>query len=293
MLAFALPYTLHVLAALVWVGGMFFAWLVLRPATVAALDGPARLRLWVEVFRRFFGWVWVAVAILAISGIGMLHMRFSGFETAPKYVQLMMGGAIVMFALFLRVQALLLPDLRAAVQAEDWPAGAAALGRIRRVVGINLIVGLVLVAIAAWSSAISLLEPMVAYLVERTKVSRAWVTFWLAFICWFVGLGTVFSFNIWKEAKFFVNEGGMFHLYQWGAQSGLDFFGVIDFFTSRIMLPLGGLCFVVFAGWVMNREAVRDELSIRSPVLFGLTLFLMRYVAPLGILVVFAAQFWK
>jgi len=54
MLAFALPYTLHVLAALVWVGGMFFAWLVLRPATVAALDGPARLRLWVEVFRRFF-----------------------------------------------------------------------------------------------------------------------------------------------------------------------------------------------------------------------------------------------
>ena len=57
MTAFALPYTLHVLAALVWVGGMFFAWMVLRPATVAALDGPARLRLWVEVFRRFFGWM--------------------------------------------------------------------------------------------------------------------------------------------------------------------------------------------------------------------------------------------
>lgn len=90
-----------------------------------------------------------------------------------------------------------------------------------------------------------------------------------------------------------MNDGAGFHLYQWGANGGLDFFGVIDFFTSRIMLPLGGLCFVVFAGWVMNREAVRDELSIRSPMLFGLTLFLMRYVAPLGILVVFAAQFWK
>jgi NSS family neurotransmitter:Na+ symporter len=77
------------------------------------------------------------------------------------------------------------------------------------------VVFFVLVAIAAWSSAISLLEPMVAYLVERTKVSRAWVTFWLAFSCWFVGLGTVFSFNIWKQAKFFVNEGGFFHLYQW------------------------------------------------------------------------------
>lgn len=149
MLSFTLPYTLHVLAALVWVGGMFFAWLILRPATVAALEGPARLRLWLEVFRRFFVWVWVAVAILAISGIGMVHMRFSGFETAPKYVQLMMGGAIVMFALFLRVQALLLPDLRAAVQAEDWPAGAAALGRIRRLVGINLLLGLAVVAVAS------------------------------------------------------------------------------------------------------------------------------------------------
>jgi Predicted integral membrane protein len=128
MLAFALPYTLHVLAALVWVGGMFFAWLVLRPATVAALEGPARLRLWVEVFRRFFVWVWLAVAILAISGIGMLHMRFSGFETAPKYVHVMIGGGIAMFALFMRIQALLLPELKAAVQAEDWPGGRCSVG---------------------------------------------------------------------------------------------------------------------------------------------------------------------
>jgi NSS family neurotransmitter:Na+ symporter len=119
------------------------------------------------------------------------------------------------------------------------------------------------------------------------------VTFWLAFVCWFVGLGTVFSFNIWQKAKFFVNDASGFHLYQWGAEKGLDFFGVIDFFTSRIMLPLGGLCFVVFAGWVMGTKAVRDELSIRSPVLFTTTFFLMRYVAPIGILVVFAAQLWK
>lgn len=122
MLAFALPYTLHVLAALVWVGGMFFAWLILRPATVAALEGPARLRLWVEVFQRFFRWVWLAVAILAISGVGMIHLRFAGFETAPRYVQVMIGGGIVMFALFMRIQSLLLPELRTAVQAEDWAA---------------------------------------------------------------------------------------------------------------------------------------------------------------------------
>lgn len=149
MLAFALPYTLHALAALVWVGGMFFAWLILRPAAVVALEGPARLRLWLEVFRRFFGWVWLAVAVLAISGIGMLHLRFGGFDAAPRHVQVMIGGGIAMFALFMRVQALLLPELRAAVQAEDWASGAAVLGRIRRMVGINLLLGVAVVAVAS------------------------------------------------------------------------------------------------------------------------------------------------
>lgn len=149
MTAFAIPYSLHVLAALVWVGGMFFAWLVLRPAAVAALDGPARLRLWVEVFQRFFVWVWIAVAVLLISGMGMLHLRFTGFETAPRYVQVMIGGAIAMLALFIRIQTLLLPALRKAVQAEDWSAGAGVLGRIRRLVGINLLLGLAVVAVAS------------------------------------------------------------------------------------------------------------------------------------------------
>ncbi len=163
-------------------------------------------------------------------------------------------------------------------------------------VGFGQVMGVVffiLVLIAAWTSAISMLEPMVAYLVERSRRSRLWITSVLAFVCWFVGLGTVFSFNIWKQAKFFVHENGGFSLYQWGAAGGLDFFGVIDFFTSRIMLPLGGLCFVLFAGWVMGREAVREELAMRSPRLFALAFFLMRYVAPFGILVVFGAQLWN
>jgi len=149
MTAFSLVYSLHVLAALVWVGGMFFAWMVLRPAAVNALEGPARLKLWVEVFQGFFRWVWVAVVLLPVSGVGMLHMHFNGFETAPRYVQVMMGLYVVMTALFIRIQALMLPELRTAVIAQDWPAGAAVLGKIRRLVGINLIVGLVLVAIAA------------------------------------------------------------------------------------------------------------------------------------------------
>lgn len=149
MTPFGIVYTLHVLAALVWVGGMFFAWMVLRPAAMKALEGPGRLKLWVEVFQGFFRWVWVAVVLLPISGVGMIHLQFTGFEAAPRYVQVMMGLYVVMTALFIRIQALLLPELRTAVAAQDWPTGAATLGKIRRLVGINLIVGLVLVAIAA------------------------------------------------------------------------------------------------------------------------------------------------
>lgn len=149
MTPFAALYAVHVLAALVWVGGMFFAWMVLRPAAVQALDAPARLKLWVEVFRRFFLWVWVAVVLLPVSGVGMMHMRFAGFDGAPRYVHIMMGLYIAMLALFLRVNALQLPELRRAVAAEDWPAGGAVLARIRRLVGSNLLLGLFLIAIAA------------------------------------------------------------------------------------------------------------------------------------------------
>lgn len=149
MTLYALSYSLHLLAALVWVGGMFFAWMVVRPAAVSALEGPARLKLWEQIFPRFFRWVWAAVILLPVTGMGMLHLRFAGFEAAPRYVHMMIGLYLVMLALFLRIQALQLPELRRAITAEDWPSGVAVLGRIRRLVGINLLVGLVLVGIAA------------------------------------------------------------------------------------------------------------------------------------------------
>ncbi|POR67561.1 CopD family protein [Pseudomonas syringae] len=149
MTAFSTVYTLHLLAALVWVGGMFFAWMVLRPAVIAALEGPSRLKVWVQVFPRFFAWVWAAVVLLPITGIGMIQLNFTGFETAPRYVQIMMGLYVVMVALFLRIQSLQLPELRRAVEAEQWAEGAAALGNIHSLVGINLIIGLAVVMLAA------------------------------------------------------------------------------------------------------------------------------------------------
>jgi uncharacterized membrane protein len=149
MTPYAPLYALHVLAALAWVGGMFFAWTILRPAAVTALQAPERLALWVAVFKRFFVWVWVAVLILPISGMGMIHMTFKSMENLPRYVQIMMGLFVAMLALFLRVRLLALPALQRAVEAQDWPAGGAELARIRRLVGFNLLLGVLVVAIAA------------------------------------------------------------------------------------------------------------------------------------------------
>ncbi len=142
-------YALHVLSAMIWVGGMFFAWMVLRPAAANTLTGPVRLALWQDVFQRFFRWVWLAIVLLPISGVALLEWRFTGFVGAPKYVQVMMGLYIAMLALFLRVQMLQLPQLRRAISTEDWQSGASTLGNIRRLVGFNLLLGLSIVAIAA------------------------------------------------------------------------------------------------------------------------------------------------
>jgi uncharacterized membrane protein len=149
MLINTLTYVLHLLCAVIWVGGMFFAWMVLRPAAINTLQAPARLALWNDVLPRFFLWVWLVVVVLPITGFGMLHLRQQGLETAPQYVQVMIGLYLVMLSLFLRIQLLLLPGLKQAVASEDWPQGGAVLAKIRRLVGINLLIGLLLVSLAA------------------------------------------------------------------------------------------------------------------------------------------------
>ncbi|MEQ9559236.1 MAG: hypothetical protein RIG67_25965, partial [Rhodospirillales bacterium] len=92
---------LHVLAAVVWVGGMFFAYLVLRPAVGGITPPPERLKLWDRVFGRFFLWVWVAVLVLPASGYAVIALQYETFAAAPIHIHWMHGIGWVMNALFI------------------------------------------------------------------------------------------------------------------------------------------------------------------------------------------------
>ncbi|MGE0384007.1 MAG: CopD family protein [Gammaproteobacteria bacterium] len=142
-------FALHVLAAVIWVGGMAFAYGCLRPVAATLLDPPMRQRLWVEVFARFFTWVWAAVAILLGTGLWMLFAVFGGFASAPLHLTVMLALGVVMILIFMHVFFAPYRRLRRCVEQADWPAGGIALGRIRRLVGVNCLLGLAVVALAA------------------------------------------------------------------------------------------------------------------------------------------------
>ena len=93
---------LHILAAVIWVGGMFFAYMVLRPSA-GPLETPARLALWQRVFGRFFPWVWASIAILLVSGYAMLFLHFGGFAGAGLHIHVMQATGILMMLLFLHL----------------------------------------------------------------------------------------------------------------------------------------------------------------------------------------------
>ena len=140
---------LHILAAVLWVGGMFFAYLVLRPAMGGLNPPPERLKLWAAVFQRFFPWVWAAVVILPASGYLLLVKVYGGFATAPIHIHWMHGVGWLMIALYSYLYFAPYRAFRQAVAAEDWPTGGAQLAVIRRIVAINLVLGLITVLLGA------------------------------------------------------------------------------------------------------------------------------------------------
>jgi uncharacterized membrane protein len=138
-------YLLHVLGIVVWVGGMFFAYMALRPAAASVLEPPQRLTLWAGVFDKFFPWVWVSVVLILLSGLHML-MVFGGVA-APHYALTMLAVGIVMMLIFGHVFFSPYKKLKRAVAAQDWKAGGAALAQIRLLIGINLSLGLLTIAV--------------------------------------------------------------------------------------------------------------------------------------------------
>ena len=142
----ALAITLHGLAATLWVGGMFFAYVILRP-TVALMEPHRRLSLWSGAFKRFFPWVWMSVVILPLTGYWLVFRAFGGFATSPIYVHIMHMLGLLMIGLFVYLYYRPYPVFRQAVNVEDWPAAGAALNRVRHVILVNLILGFLLLAV--------------------------------------------------------------------------------------------------------------------------------------------------
>ncbi len=141
--------TLHILSAVVWVGGMFFAHFVLRPSA-GALEPPVRVAQWDRVFRRFFAWVWIAVVLLVATGYWMIFTpRFGGFANLPLYVNIMQALGWIMILLYLHLWFSPYKRFKRAVAAGDVPGAAKALNGIRLIVTTNLTIGLVVIPVAA------------------------------------------------------------------------------------------------------------------------------------------------
>ena len=141
--------SLHILAVILWVGGMFFAHQVLRPVAADQLEPPARLRLWAGVFPRFFIWVWVSVLVLPISGYWMIFGQLGGMANVGLYVHVMQTVGLVMIGVYIWLYFGPYQRLLSAVAEERWPDGGAALVTIRKTVGFNLILGIIATVVAA------------------------------------------------------------------------------------------------------------------------------------------------
>ena len=138
---------LHLVGVIVWVGGMFFSHLVLRPASAEILEAPERLPLWNGVLRRFFSWVWIAIAAILASGLSMIAL-LGGFAAAGLHVHIMLATGILMMLIFAHVFFVGYGRLKRYVGAREWKAAGAALAQIRMLVGLNLILGVITVAVA-------------------------------------------------------------------------------------------------------------------------------------------------
>jgi NSS family neurotransmitter:Na+ symporter len=135
----------------------------------------------------------------------------------------------------------------------------------------------VLLVFAAWTSAISLLEPLVEWLEERRGLNRMIGTLGAGVAAWLLGIGSILSLNEWSGFA----PLGMFAIFE-----GKTIFDLLDYLTANILLPLGGLLVAIFVGWFMARQALENELSLGGRG-FRLWYGVLRYVTPVAVAIVF------
>ena len=140
---------LHLLSAVIWVGGMFFAYMFLRPVAASLLEPPARLQLWVAVFKKFFPFVWIAIVLLPLTGYLMIFDTWKSMGNTPVYVHIMNGLGIVMILIYLHVFFAPFKRLKETVTTQNWPEAGKNLNIIRKMVGLNTSIGLLVILIAS------------------------------------------------------------------------------------------------------------------------------------------------
>ena len=138
----------------------------------------------------------------------------------------------------------------------------------------------ILLVFAAWTSSISLIEPAVAWLVENHGFNRVAASVWAGIVTWLVGLITVFSFNIWSDVKLLHHVKGF---------EDATPFDLMDFVTSNLMLPIGGLLIAIFAVWLMSKNASRDELKLQNETVYLIWRYVVKFITPIAVLIVLVA----
>jgi len=149
-MSYSFAFTLHLIAAVVWVGGMFFAHMVLRPSAVEKLEPPQRLTLWLAVFGRFFFWVWIAIAIILVTGYWMIFDVFGGLlGLKAMYIHIMHIVGLAMVAIFAFIFFNPYQQFKTAVTEKKFPVGGEQMNKIRQLVTTNLVLGMFTIIVAS------------------------------------------------------------------------------------------------------------------------------------------------
>tara|TARA_B110000444_G_scaffold260881_1_gene309709 strand:- start:2048 stop:3424 length:1377 start_codon:yes stop_codon:yes gene_type:complete len=128
----------------------------------------------------------------------------------------------------------------------------------------------ILLIFAAWTSSISLIEPMIIWMIEKYNLTRIQAATISSGLAWLLGIGTIISFNIGSEIKIF----------------NMNIFEMLDYLTSNILLPLGGIMITIYVSWLISKESIDAELKIKSNILRFIWYFSAKIIAPLAVIMV-------